>query len=171
MLYKTEYISLVGKIILVAEDDSLIASWIEGQKYLDSEIVRGAKYTNDLEIFEQTKDWLGRYFSSQMPDIRELKISLRGSEFRKIVWQLLCQIPYGETVTYKYLAENVARIIGRPKMSAQAVGGAVGHNPISIIIPCHRVLGSDGSMTGYAGGIDIKAKLLQLEGASYKKPC
>lgn len=117
----------------------------------------------------KTKKWLDRYFLGEKPKIEELDIFLNGTSFEKIVWELLKRIPYGEVTTYKELAINVANKLGREKMSAQAVGGAVGHNPISIIIPCHRVVGTNGSLTGYAGGIDKKVKLLEFENVDIGK--
>ena len=123
---------------------------------------------DNLDIFKRTKKWLDRYFNGEKPQISELPLSPKGSEFRQCVWKILCEIPYGETCTYKEIADIIAKEQGVDKMSAQAVGGAVGHNPISIIIPCHRVVGSDGSLTGYAGGIETKIKLLKLEGVLAK---
>ena len=115
-------------------------------------------------IFRETKRWLDRYFEGEKPSINELSIAPIGSDFRKAVWQILCEIPYATTITYGEIAEKLALRSGLVKMSAQAVGGAVGHNPISIIIPCHRVVGANGSLTGYAGGVDKKLELLKFEG-------
>ena len=117
-----------------------------------------------LLVFEAARDWLARYFAGEKPMPSELPLCPIGGEFRQRVWSLLCQIPYGETTTYGALARALAAQMGRPSMSSQAVGGAVGHNPISIIIPCHRVVGSGGSLTGYAGGIAAKLRLLEHEG-------
>ena len=111
------------------------------------------------------RGWLDRYFAGGRPSLCELPLAPAGSEFRQGVWSILCEIPYGEVTTYGDIAKKVAARMGNKSMSAQAVGGAVGHNPISIIIPCHRVVGSNGSLTGYAGGIKTKIKLLELEGA------
>lgn len=124
----------------------------------------GVKRDDRLAIFAQTKCWLDRYFAGERPAPGELPLAPEGGEFRQIVWRLLCEIPYGETTTYGALAVQAAAELGRPSMSAQAVGGAVGHNPISIVIPCHRVLGVNGSLTGYAGGLEAKRYLLRLEG-------
>lgn len=110
------------------------------------------------------KKWLDRYFNGEKPKISEIDLSPKGSEFAKKVWEILCKIPYGEVTTYGEIAKKIAKTMNKDKMSAQAVGGAVGHNPISIIIPCHRVVGSNGSLTGYAGGIDKKISLLKHEG-------
>jgi len=120
---------------------------------------------NDIPIFGTAKNWLDRYFAGDKPDIAELPLAPIGGEFRQSVWNILCEIPYGKVITYGAIAKKMAGKMGRGSMSSQAVGGAIGHNPISIIIPCHRVVGSNGSLTGFAGGIQMKVKLLELEGA------
>ena len=112
---------------------------------------------------------LDRYFAGEKPEISELPLAPIGGEFRQAVWKILCEIPYGQVTTYGEIAKKIAAQRNRKTMSAQAVGGAVGHNPISIIIPCHRVVGSNGSLTGYAGGIDLKIKLLEHEGVDLSK--
>lgn len=160
--YKTYYNSPLGKLTLVSDGSSLVGLWVEGQKYFEGTIDREVVKKDNLSIFRKTKSWLERYFKGERPLISELSLSPRGSSFRQEVWNILCSIPYGKTVTYK----EIAKRLGRDSMSAQAVGGAVGHNPISIIIPCHRVIGSDGSMVGYAGGIERKVWLLKHEGVS-----
>ena len=124
------------------------------------------KFTNDDEkILIETKKWLNRYFNGEKPCPNELDLAPIGSKFRKNVWDILCKIPYGKVITYNDIAKEIAKKRKINKMSAQAVGGAVGHNPISIIIPCHRVIGTNGSLTGYAGGLDKKEYLLKLENA------
>ena len=163
-LYITYYESLVGRLLLAGKEGALTGLWIEGQKYFLGSNRGEMKEDDGLLIFEQTKRWLDRYFAGDKPSVRELNLEPSGSEFRKAVWDILCRIPYGELTTYGKIAKILAGHSGLKTMSAQAVGGAVGHNPISIIIPCHRVVGSDGSLTGYAGGLDKKAKLLSLEG-------
>jgi len=164
MIYKTYYESPLGKILLAAKDNALIGLWIEGQKYylgsLKEEIIERDK----LEIFQKTKKWLDRYFAGENPAISELKLTPIGSDFAQSVWEILKEIPYGSTTTYGKIAEQIAEKQGKKRMSAQAVGGAVAHNPISIIIPCHRVVGTNGRLTGYSGGIDKKIKLLTHEG-------
>ena len=130
-----------------------------------NELAREMRATREFSVLKEAKEWLDRYFAGEKPLINELKLAPEGSDFRKAVWKILCEIPYGETFTYGEIAETLAKRNGVKKMSAQAVGGAVGHNPISIIIPCHRVVGKNGSLTGYAGGVDKKQKLLALEGA------
>ena len=141
--YQTQYESPLGTLTLGATGDALVGLWLPGQKYFAASVPVEMTPNNDLPIFLRT----------------------RGSDFRRMIWDFLLEIPYGQTVTYGRLADLAARKMNRPHMSAQAVGGAVGHNPISIIIPCHRVLGTDGSLTGYAGGVEKKRWLLAHEGA------
>ena len=158
MYYKTSYTSPLSMITLAADDENLVGLWFDGQKYYGSGIQ--LTVNDNLPIFAAAKSWLDRYFNGGKPIISELPLNPVGvSEFRKAVWDILCEIPYGEVVTYGDIAKKMGK-----RMSAQAVGGAVGHNPISIIIPCHRVVGANGSLTGYAGGIDKKTALLTLEG-------
>ena len=161
MHYKTTYQSPIGLITLACNDNHLIGLWIEDQKYFGANLDMILK--DDHHIFAMTKKWLDRYFKADKPIISELPLAPIGSQFRKDVWQILCEIPYGEVITYGDIAKRIA-LKNNKQMSAQAVGGAVGHNPISIIIPCHRVVGSNNSLTGYASGIDKKIKLLELEG-------
>ena len=127
-------------------------------------ILEKAIAKDNLDIFYLTKKWLDRYFNQEKPSIQELPLSPIGSDFRQEVWKILCEIPYGQVITYGEIAKKMALKMHKKSMSAQAVGNAVGHNPISIIIPCHRVIGTNKSLTGYAGGIDKKIKLLRLEG-------
>jgi len=124
---------------------------------------------DDMPIFNDTKMWLNKYYAGERPSFKQLPLAPIGSGFRQAVWNILCEIPYGETITYGDIAKIMAKKLGKAKMSAQAVGGAVGHNPISIIIPCHRVVGTNGSLTGYGGGIKIKTKLLEHEGADMSR--
>ena len=146
---------------------------MEGQKYylgsLQKEASGQGKAYADTKVLGQTKEWLDRYFAGKKPGIGELTLAPAGSDFRKAVWKILCEIPYGEVTTYGEISRKIADRRGIERMSAQAVGGAVGHNPISIIIPCHRVVGSDGSLTGYAGGLKKKISLLTLEGVDMEK--
>lgn len=154
----------LGKLTLAAEENKLVGLWIEGQKYfLSSYKEEMIKCDGDITLCK-AKDWLERYANGERPSIGELELAPKGSEFRQEVWNILCKIPYGEVVTYGDIAKELARKKGISSMSAQAVGNAVGHNPISIIIPCHRVIGSNGSLTGYAGGLDKKIFLLGHEG-------
>lgn len=168
-IYITYYNSILGKLTIASDGENIIGLWIEGQKYFEDTIKNENIIKKDnLEIFVKTKDWLDRYFRGKRPDIKEIKLSPKGSEFRKNVWKILCKIPYGQTITYGKIAKEIATLMNKKSMSAQAVGNAVGHNPISIIIPCHRVIGENGSLIGYAGGIGKKIKLLELENVDIK---
>jgi methylated-DNA-[protein]-cysteine S-methyltransferase len=169
MIYTTHYPSPLGDLLLAASDNALIGLWIKGQKYYLSDLKEPIEENNNLSVFHRTKEWLDLYFQKERPAVSMLKLAPIGSDFRQHVWKILCEIPYGQTVTYNDIAKRLARERGILKMSAQAVGGAVGHNPISIIIPCHRVVGSNGSLTGYAGGIDKKMFLLQLENSDVSR--
>lgn len=169
MVYKTYYQSIVDSITLASDGKNLIGLWLEGQKYYGDTVPEEMVEKDDLPIFQKAKKWLDHYFAGEKPDISNLPLAPRGGEFRKIVWDILCEIPYGEVTTYGEIAKKTAKKMGKEKMSGQAVGGAVGHNPISIIIPCHRVVGSNGSLTGYAGGIAKKIALLELEGTDMSK--
>lgn len=167
------YNSPLGGITLASDEEGLTGLWFDGQKYFGSGILKDDPMPEKAEtkkppVLEQTVKWLDLYFSGQKPDFTP-PLHLIGSEFRLAVWKMLLEIPYGQTTTYKELAGRIAEQRGIKSMSAQAVGGAVGHNPISIIVPCHRVLGTDGSLTGYAGGIDKKISLLTLEKAAFTK--
>lgn len=164
MYYSTTHSSPVGAITLASEGDNLVGLWLEGQKYFGDTMSKAVDEKDDVPIFYEVKKWLDRYFDGQKPAISELSLAPIGGEFRRNVWDILCHIPYGQTLTYGDIAKKMAVKMGKKSMSAQAVGGAVGHNPISIIIPCHRVVGSNGSLTGFAGGIDKKIKLLESEG-------
>lgn len=166
MLYTTGYSSPIGPLTLASDGKGINGLWMQGQKYYAATMKGEVEENGDLPIFAKAKNWLDAYFSGQKPDIAELPLSPSGSEFRKSVWKLLCEIPYGQCTTYGKIAQKLAASMNKKSMSSQAVGGAVGHNPISIIIPCHRVIGSNGSLTGYAGGISKKIKLLELEGAN-----
>lgn len=157
MLFLTHYASPLGPILLAADETGLTGLWFEAQKYFPSFL--GVDYQEkETPVLTETARWLDVYFSGKDPDILP-PLHPQGSPFRQAVWNILLTIPRGQTMTYG----EIARRLG--VHSAQAVGGAVGHNPISILIPCHRVVGSDGSLTGYAGGVERKARLLQLEGA------
>ena len=169
-IYSTQYDSPLGNILLASDGKNLIGLWIEEQKYfVDNFEVETMIIKDNLEIFIKTKKWLDRYFKLEKPSISELELAPIGSEFRTSVWKILCDIPYGKTITYGEIAKMMAKKLNKNSMSAQAIGNAVGHNPISIIIPCHRVVGKDGNLTGYAGGIDKKIKLLELEGVDLSK--
>lgn len=159
--FKIIYPSPIGDLSLVADAEGLLGVWFVGQTYFE----RGLSGQPKMElspILEQACDWLNRYFAGQEPGLDNLPLSAQGTDFQKRVWAELAKIPYGQTTTYKALADKLHC------KSAQAVGGAVGKNPLSILVPCHRVLGADGSLTGYAGGLDKKIWLLEHEGVSLK---
>lgn len=164
MLYSTNYISPLGPVTLASDGKTLNGLWNDGQKYFASTMRGEVIEKPDLPVFTQAAKWLDRYFAGKNPAISGVPLTLAGGEFRLTVWKVLCEIPYGEYTTYSEIAKIVASRMNKKNMSSQAIGGAVGHNPISIIIPCHRVIGSNGSLTGYAGGISKKIQLLELEG-------
>ena len=184
MLFTSHYESPIGGITIASDGENIIGLWFDGQKYFGDtlgadnaeakalgeasiedltslpvfEKTQGANNEKVcLPVFELTHKWLDLYFSGQIPDFTP-HIKLLGSDFRKKVWSILLEIPYGNTMSYGEIAHRIS-----PRMSAQAIGAAVGHNPISLIVPCHRVVGSNGSLTGYAGGLDKKLWLLDLE--------
>ena len=161
MYFTSHYTSPLGGITLASDGQALTGLWFDGQKYF-ADTLPSEHTEAELPVFEQTGRWLDRYFAGQMPDFTPT-LRLLGSPFRLAVWEILCQIPYGSVTTYGEIAARLAKQRGVPRMSAQAVGGAVGHNPVSLIVPCHRVVGSGGSLTGYAGGVEKKAALLRLE--------
>lgn len=163
MTYTQHYDSPLGGILLSADEAGLTGLWFDGEKYY-ADVLPQEHVQRETAVLAETKGWLDVYFSGKYPGFLP-PLHPVGSPFRQAVWDLLLQIPYGRTVTYGDLARRLAEQQGLAHMSAQAVGGAVGHNHISILIPCHRVVGAGGSLTGYAGGIDKKVKLLELEGA------
>ena len=160
MEYVNHSISPLGEIILASDGEALTGLWFAGQKYEGSTLAAEHR-EKDLPVFDETRRWLDDYFTGKDPGFTP-PLRLRGTDFRKAVWKVLLTIPYGKTTTYGEIAARIAQKTGG-SVSARAVGGAVGHNPISLIVPCHRVLGADGSLTGYAGGIDRKKALLALE--------
>ena len=164
MYYKTTYHSPIGTITLASDGENLVGLWNENQKYHGDTLFGDMITDNGIAVFADAKKWLDRYFAGEKPGISDLRIRPMGSAFRQDVWKILCEIPYGEVITYGGIAKRMAANMGKQSMSSQAVGGAVGHNPISIVIPCHRVVGASGSLTGYAGGLKAKIKLLELEG-------
>lgn len=158
MNYGCKYNSPIGEITMVSDGRFLICLSIEGQSMPFKEL----EFKENLYIFELTKKWLDEYFEGNEPKIK-IPIKLNGTDFRKEVWNILLEIPYGKTITYGEIAKKIAEKRHIIKMSAQAVGGAVGHNPISIIVPCHRVLGANKNITGYGGGLHLKRELLKIE--------
>lgn len=171
MYYYCIYNSPIGKLTIASNEQNIVGLWIDKQKYY-MDILQDKEYQEkETEVIKGAKKWLDKYFNNEKPEIEELPIELIGSNFRKQVWKILTEIPYGKVITYGDIARQIAKQRGINTMSAQAVGGAVGHNPISIIIPCHRVVGTNGSLTGYAGGVKTKAKLLELEGVDISSLC
>ena len=168
MIYSARYDSPLGEITIASDGTSLLGVYFEGQKYFCGSLPEEPVEKDDIPVLTAARVWLDRYFAGKKPSIEELPLAPSGSEFRQAVWKILCEIPYGSVMTYGEIAKKIAEEKGLDNMSAQAVGGAVGHNPISVIIPCHRVVGSNGSFTGYAGGIKRKEALLQLEGVDTK---
>ncbi len=164
MYYRTTCPSPVGLMTLACDGDRLVGLWLEGQKYHGGTVPGEMAENSDMPVFRDAIKWLDSYFTGEKPAVSELPLAPVGGAFRRGVWDILRGIPYGEVITYGEIAKQMAAKMGKDSMSGQAVGGAVGHNPISIIIPCHRVVGSNGSLTGYAGGIQTKIKLLRLEG-------
>ena len=164
MFYKTSYSSIVGELILVSDGVNLIEINILNQKYFDYKIIDKAVSKSDLKVFVDVKLWLDKYFAGENPKLNTLPILLSCSDFKKSVLEIVAQIPYGQTYSYGDIAQKLSSKFNKTKMSAQAVGNAIGHNPFLILIPCHRVVGKNGKLTGYAGGIENKIKLLQLEG-------
>ncbi len=166
MTFTSRYDSPLGGILLAADEIGLTGLWFDGEKYFADHLP--AEHTEqETEILTLAKRWLEMYFSGKEPGFLP-PLHPIGSPFRQAVWKILLQIPYGHTITYGEIARRLAAETGVARMSAQAVGGAVGHNEISIIIPCHRVVGTSGSLTGYAGGLNKKVKLLELERADMR---
>ena len=163
MTYIQHYSSPLGGILLAADEIGLTGSWFDGEKYFAGNLP-AEHVERQTPILAEAARWLDIYFTGKEPGFTP-PLHPIGSAFRQAVWEILLQIPYGQTTTYGEIARQLAEKQGLSRMSAQAVGGAVGHNEISIIIPCHRVVGTNGSLTGYAGGIDKKVKLLEWEHA------
>ena len=163
MYYSTNYESPLGEMLIVSDGETICGVWFYGQKHFKSTVVGKTIHDDGLSIFKQVKQWFEDYFNGKNPQIN-FQLKPEGSKFRQKVWKILSEIPYGETLTYGEIASKIS-----PNMSAQAVGGAVGRNPISILIPCHRVLGRDGKLTGYTAGLDKKIELLKIENiAAYR---
>ena len=159
-MFMTKYESPVGNLTLVSNGRQLTGLFVDGQRYFPD--VSKMETKRDLAVFDNATCWLDAYFEGKAPCGETIPLKPQGTAFRMAVWKLLTSIPYGETTTYGEMARRLNETAGM-KTCARAVGNAVGHNPISIIIPCHRVVGADGGLTGYAGGLDVKRKLLKLE--------
>ena len=170
MYYSTSFQSPIGELLIVSNPSSLVGIWFYGQKYFAKNLSSAPIAKNNCEILQNTKQLLTQYFKNQKPNFHALPLSPQGTDFQKTVWSTLLTIPYGKITTYGSIAKQVAQQLNKPQISAQAIGNAVAHNPISIVIPCHRVLNFKGEMTGYAGGIDKKQYLLQLEGLELNQP-
>ena len=166
MQYTVHYTSPLGRMLLAADEQGLTGVWFEGQKYFAARLQAGHAQ-RETPVLAQAKRWLDGYFGGEQPGFTP-PLHLEGTAFQQRVWALLCAVPYGATVTYGQLACQLARQ-GGGAPCAQAVGGAVGRNPVSVIVPCHRVVGANGSLTGYAGGVQRKLQLLRLEGADAQK--
>lgn len=158
------YESPIGPLVVAGDEHGVNGLWMMGQKYYGLTLEKNASRA-PLPLFDTVREWLDAYFRGETPG-RLPPLAPKGSEFRHMIWKILLDIPPGQVTTYGEIGRKAAAMMGRPSMSAQAVGGAVGHNPISIIIPCHRVVGADGSLTGYAGGVERKLYLLRLEKAN-----
>jgi methylated-DNA-[protein]-cysteine S-methyltransferase len=156
------YHSSLGEITVASDGANITGLWFAGQKYY-AEVLGTKIKAADLPVFQGATEWLNCYFAGKEPAFMP-PLAMEGSDFRLSVWKILRAIPYGKLISYGDIAKKIALKTGQQKISPRAVGGAVGHNPISIMVPCHRVVGSGGSLTGYAGGIDKKIKLLNLEG-------
>ncbi len=167
MIYTSNYASPLGGILLAADEIGMRGLWFDGQKYFARDLP-AERIEQNTPVLMEAERWLDVYFAGKDPDFVP-PLHPVGSPFRQAVWEILLQIPYGKTVTYGDISKQLAEKTGLERMAAQAVGGAVGHNEISIIIPCHRVVGTNGSLTGYAGGIDKKIRLLELEKADMSR--
>ena len=167
MTFTQQYDSPLGGMLLAADEIGLTGLWFGGQKYF-ARGLPAERTERSTPVLTEAKRWLDLYFSGREPDFIP-PLHPAGSAFRRAVWQILLQVPYGQTITYGEIARQLAEKRGLARMSAQAVGGAVGHNAVSVIIPCHRVVGTNGSLTGYAGGIGKKVRLLELERADISR--
>lgn len=166
MYYHINYKSPIGNMVIACDGEKkhIVGLWIEGQKYFMEPLPEKPVWQEKIPVLQMAADWLDAYFAGKKPAVRDIPLAPQGGAFRQEVWKILCEIPYGSVITYGEIAKQMAARMGKETMSAQAAGGAVAHNPISVIIPCHRVVGAGNSLTGYAGGIDKKIKLLEYEG-------
>ena len=163
-VYCTEYQSdLIGALTIASDGKAIVGCWFENDRYFGYGVKGGMVPRDNLPVFAQARDWLDRYFAGEKPNPRELPLSARATPFQLLVRESMLDIPYGQTTTYGAIARRIEAQTGK-RQSARAVGGAVGRNPLCVIAPCHRVVGSNGSLTGFGGGIDMKVKLLEHEG-------
>ncbi|WP_436796440.1 methylated-DNA--[protein]-cysteine S-methyltransferase [Desulfuribacillus alkaliarsenatis] len=162
MQYLYKYNAHIGTLTITSDGEHIIGLWLNDIDLKESTEIKEVGPT-EIAVFKEAKSWLDLYFDGKVPGFMP-PILTNGTAFRQSVWKILCEIPYGEVITYGDIAKKIALQLGKQRMSAQAVGGAVGSNPISILIPCHRVVGASGNLTGYVGGLDKKARLLELEG-------
>ena len=169
MYFFSKYESPLGWLTLASDGEALCGLWIEGQKHFGHLMVDDAVRDQCAMPFPDCREWLDAYFAGANPPLGVFPLAAQGTDFQMAVWQCLCEIPYGQVVSYGEIAKEIASRQGKERGSALAVGGAVGHNPISIIIPCHRVVGADGSLTGYAGGLERKEWLLRHEGVDMSR--
>lgn len=163
MVCTGEYASPLGAITIACDEQAVIGLWFNGQRHFGNTLPK-TTVAADTPVLRQAERWLTVYFSGRQPDFRP-PLRVDSTPFRKMVCRIMLTIPYGKTMTYGEIAEEMARLSGAERMAARAVGGAVGYNPISLMIPCHRVIGAHGRLTGYGGGIERKACLLALEHA------
>lgn len=168
MRYIAHYVSPYGKLLLASDGEAITGSWFSEQKHFAAGMGDVAEEKPELAVLQKARDWLDRYFHGENPGIAGLPLAPQGSAFRQAVWEILLEIPYGAVRSYGEIAKEIAGKTGRG-LSSQAIGGAVGHNPISILIPCHRVVGASGSLTGYAGGLAKKIRLLEHEGVDVSR--
>jgi methylated-DNA-[protein]-cysteine S-methyltransferase len=163
-VYRTEYKSeLIGPLTIASDGTSIVGCWFGNDRYFGYGVNEPMEQDDDLPLLVQARDWFDRYFAGEAPDPRELPLGARATPFQSRVREAMLDIPYGQTDTYGSIATRLEKETGR-RQSARAVGGAVGHNPLCVIVPCHRVVGSNGSLTGFGGGIGMKVKLLEHEG-------
>lgn len=170
LLFQTYFDSPLGKIILTANKTALTGLGFNDQVDSKRKVQDQAIMNKDNTVLIQTKAWLESYFAGENPDPNNILLDVCGTDFQNAVWRLLTDIPYGQTMTYGEIARKIAEQLGKSDMAAQAVGNAIGRNPIPIIIPCHRVIGSSGNLTGYTGGLDRKRYLLGLEQSPTSSP-
>ena len=164
-MYLTEYrMPTIGTLTLTSDGTSVTGCWFNNSRYFGYGVNESVERNDSLTVFDQAQKWLDRYFAGETPNPRELTLTARATEFQLRVREAMLDIPYGQTTTYGAIAKRLEAETGR-RQSARAVGGAVGHNPLCLIVPCHRVIGSNGSLTGFGGGIDTKVRLLEHEGA------